>query len=322
VRASSGFPWVLTAALVASAARGGDADPVIAEVAGNTLRASDVERRLAAMPDYQRRTLGATPAEVRRRLVDTVLVPELRLAATAAPLATDPGVRARLRDSLRRLLVEDLRTAIAKETIPEPEIQAYYQAHLREFEQPFRIRVARILVDDETLAKKIIAESRGDQGLIRWKQLARDHSVDSATKMRGGILGFVAEDGTTEVPQLAVDKVLFAAASKVKDGELVPEPVREGERFAAVWRRGTSPKVSRSIDDARAHIMFLLREERLQKQVADVVARGRADSVKDENPALIDALPPDAPGDTPPPKPSGAPKAADPVPRPTDDGLR
>jgi peptidyl-prolyl cis-trans isomerase C len=140
--------------------------------------------------------------------------------------------------------------------------------------------------------------------------------------MRGGILGFVAEDGTTDVPQLAVDPVLFAAAAKVKDGDLVPEPVREGERFAAVWRRGTSPKVSRSLEDARAHIVFLLREERLQKRVADIVARARAETVKDENPALLEALPPDGPGDQPPPKPSGAPRAVNPVPGQTDEGLR
>lgn len=314
----------LVAALVASSARSGDADPVVAEVAGARLRASDVEKRLASIPEHQRRTLGATPGEVKRRLVEAVLIPELRLSAVAEEkkLAADPSVRSRIRDALRRALVESLREEIGKETIPEPEIAAYYQAHIREFEQPLRIRLARILVAEEALARKIIAESTGDQGLIRWKQLARDHSLDSATKMRGGILGFVAQDGTTDVPQLAVDPALFAAAVKAKDGELLPEPVREGERFAAVWRRGTSPKVSRSLEDARPQILFALRDERLQKRVTEIVARARAESVKDENPALLETYPVDAPATLPAPRASGAKTAVDPSPQATDEGLR
>jgi peptidyl-prolyl cis-trans isomerase C len=317
---------VLATILVASTARSdGGADPVVATVGALPIHASDVQRRLAAMPDVQRRALASSPADLRRRVVETILGRDLQFTAEAerTKLTDASIVRARLRDALRAALVEALREEIHGEPIPDAEVQAYYAAHLGEFERPERIRIIRILVEQEPLARQIIDQAkRDDKSLEKWKQLAREHSVDSATKMRGGMLGFVAADGSTEVPQLAVDPALYAAAAKVKDGELVSEPVREGERFAVVWRRGTLPKVSRSALDVRPIIVQVLGEERLEKQVADLVAKGRAASVTDENPDLLDALPPEPAPPPPPPKTSGTPRPGDPAPKQTERGLR
>jgi peptidyl-prolyl cis-trans isomerase C len=50
------------------------------------------------------------------------------------------------------------------------------------------------------------------------------------------------------------DPVLFAAAARVKDGEMVGEPVKEGDAFAVVWRRGTLPAVRRSVEEEASAI--------------------------------------------------------------------
>jgi peptidyl-prolyl cis-trans isomerase C len=318
-----GRAWLAATILVASSARS-DEDPVVARLGDIELRASDVAHALAAMPEYQRRTFGKTDAESVEGVVTSVILPAMRLAAAARDGRYEerPSVRAKLRDVLRRRLVETLRDEVRKETIADAEVRAFYDAHLRDFEQPTRIRIMRILVADEAQARQLIGDARGDKGLDRWKQFARDHSVDQATKMRGGLLGFVAADGSTEVPQLAVDPALYAAAEKVRDGELVPEPVHEGERFAIVWRRGSTAKVSRSLADVRDRVVDALQRQRLEKKVEELLARGKATDVKDENSALLEVLSPDHASVAAWPRASGAPQAVGPTPRATDRGLR
>src|SRR5258706_525756 len=78
-------PRVLAAALVGLAltAKADGNDLEVLQVGGASLRVSDVEKRLAKMPAFQRRAYGATDAEVRRRFVDEVLLPELLAAEDA-----------------------------------------------------------------------------------------------------------------------------------------------------------------------------------------------------------------------------------------------
>jgi hypothetical protein len=40
---------------------------------------------------------------------------------------------------------------------------------------------------------------------------------------------------------VSADRGLYEAALALQDGEIGPEPVREGERFAVIWRRGSLP---------------------------------------------------------------------------------
>jgi peptidyl-prolyl cis-trans isomerase C len=300
------------------------ADPVVVEVGTVALRASDVARRLAAVPAFQRRTFGATDAEIRRHFVDAVLVPELLIGEDARQRHLDsvPRVRFRLREALQRALGEALLSDARSGAIPDELVRAYYESHRDDYEKPERIRIARILVDDEALARKVLTEAKGSAGLEHWNQLARDHSLDSATKFRGGALGFVFPDGRTDVPQVAVDPVLYTAASKVKDGELVGEPVKERTHLAVVWRRGTLPKTSRSLDSEREAIIAILARERAEKALGTLREDLRRQGLEEANPALLEALPPDPPEGPAPPRPSASEGTADPVPRPRERGLR
>jgi len=310
--------------LLSSPARADD-DPVVVRVGSAELRASEVARRLAAIPGFQLRSFGATPDEIRRRFVDTVLIPELSYANEADRLAPSrgPAVRRRIRGALRRALVETLEEEARRGT-SEEEIRAYYDAHRDEYEKPERIRLWRILVDDESLARRILSDARGAGGPERWSRLAREHSLDSATKMRSGLLGFVFPDGRTEVPQLLVDPALYAAAAKVKDGELVPEPVKEGAHLAVVWRRGTLPKEQRSFATAHDSILDLLVRQRTERELTALRDELRKRELKDENPAAVESLSPGEPlplpsGQGPTPPASGS---ASPVPEPGPRGLR
>jgi peptidyl-prolyl cis-trans isomerase C len=276
------------------------------------------------VPKYQLASFGATPGEVRKRFVESVLVPELLYAAEGDRLKLEarPDVASRVRDARRRALIDQIRKDGAAKDVSEDEIKAFFEAHRTEFEQPERIRLSRILTDDEALARKIIADARGAGGPERWTKLAREHSVDEPTKMRGGSLGFVYPDGRTEVPQVRVEPALYTAAAAVRDGELVPEPVKEGNRFAAVWRRGTLPKTSRTVDDERARIREILLRGRAEEAVRSLIEDLRKRHLASINPDLLDSrLPGEAPS-APAPAPPRSSSSADPVPKQTDRGLR
>jgi peptidyl-prolyl cis-trans isomerase C len=296
---------------------------VVVRVGPEVARVSDVSRRFAGMPPYQLAGL-AQGADAKRRFVDGVLVPEMLYGAEGARrnVMSAPAVARRVLDAKRRALVESIRRELADKGIPDAELKAYYDAHASDYRRPERLRLLRILVADEATAKKIIGEARGPGGPQHWATLARESSVDEATKMRSGSLGFVQPDGHTEVPQLAVDPALYAAAAKVRDGDVVPNPVREGDRFAVVWRRGTLPKLDRSFDVERPAITALLLRERTDHAVQGLLEDLRKAQLHDENVALLELLPVEPPTHPPVDRLSKTVRSVDPAPSAGERGLR
>jgi peptidyl-prolyl cis-trans isomerase C len=313
---------LLVLALSVADARADDADPIVVRVGSSSVRASEISHRLATLPAFQLRTFGETPADIKRHFVDAVLVPELLFEneAAAERLAAAIPVRHRIREALSRGLTSSLADTSAN--VGESELHAYYDAHPDDFKKPERIRISRILLDDAAAARALIADARGTDGPERWMYFARDHSLDAATKMRSGSLGFVYPDGHTEVPQLDVDPALYVAASKVRDGELVPDPIPEAGHLAVVWRRGTLPKVERSFEDARDSIRELIARDKGRRSVTDLVTELRARDVKDVDAEALESAFVEPPPSAPAPHPSGSGAPTDPLPHQTDLGLR
>jgi peptidyl-prolyl cis-trans isomerase C len=313
-------------AAIAMPARADAPDPVVIQVGAAQMTASEVARRLAEVPTFQRRALGKTDDEIRHRFAEDVLVPELLFSqyADQKQLASVPHVRLSLREALSRALGNVFLDDPANTQIADAELRTYYDSHRDDYEKPERIRISRILVDDEALAKRILTDASGIKGAELWKQLARDHSLDAATKLRGGNLGFVYPDGRTDVPQVAVDPALYAAAAKVKDGELVQTPVKEAGHLAVVWRRGTLPAVQSSFAAEREAIHDILAREKAERAFTALREELRQREVKDENPVLLESLK-DSAGEAPSSSSGVAPppfSSADPTPHETDRGLR
>ena len=175
----------------------------------------------------------------------------------------------------------------------------------------------------------------------RWSRLARERSIDRATHMRSGSLGYVAASGQTHMPQVRVSPALFAAAAQVQDGQLVPRPVPEGTEFAVIWRRASRAapapvaelakvaapaKVPGAASAAAAELGAQLVSEAAAKEARALIQRLRAERLREHQPELVAGLElrstaaqdGTAPGRMPP-------LEARPVtltPRPTDSGLR
>jgi peptidyl-prolyl cis-trans isomerase C len=314
-------------AMSAPAVFAADAKPV-AKVGSETVSAADLTRRLARIPDFQRAALADTPDRLKRKVLETMIFPDLLYAAEAdrLKLAERPALRDRQREILRQAMERELRIESNRQNpVASDDIKAYFTANQARFDTPQRVRIWRILTDDEALARKIIADCQGVDGLKRWSQYARENSIDKATRLRDGDLGFVHPDGNTDAPTLRVDPALFAGAATLTDGELGEEPLKEGSHWAVIWRRGSARAISRTVAQEEGSIRQVLIRERVEKARQNLLAELRAKYVSNTNEAVLDTLRFDAEG-----MPTRevqareghAPAAGSSIPTPTERGMR
>jgi peptidyl-prolyl cis-trans isomerase C len=278
--------------LGASTVLGASTTP-IAQVGTEAVSAEALTRRLAKIPEFQRAALASGPEQLKRRVLESELIPDLLYAEEAARLKLDakPGPRERTRELLREALERELRReTAARSPVSSEDVRAYFEANRSRFETPRRVHIWRILTDDEALAKKVIAESKGVDGLQHWSQFAQGSSLDKATHLRNGDLGFVHPDGNTDTPTLRVDPALFAAADKLTDGELAAEPIKEGLHFAAIWRRGSIKGVSRSVAQEENSIRQVLERKRVEQARDELLSALRSKYLSVDNEALLETF--------------------------------
>jgi hypothetical protein len=320
----------LAALLVSASALA--ADGVVVRAGAEVADAAAVRRALGRVPAFQLAALAGDDAARRRAVVERLLVPELQGAAEARARGLDKNPRAadRLQQLYARAMEAELaRVQSVENRVTDADVQQYFEQHRDRFETPRRVRIWRILVNDEALAKKIIAESSGAGGPARWGNFAREHSLDAATKLRDGDLGFVRPDGSTETPRVRVDPALFAAVEKLSDGQIAPEPLKVSAGIAVLWRRGSLPAITRTVAEEAPAIRTLLTRERLERARQTLIDDLRKKHLSSLDPQLLETLPdalfapPETPGRSLPPLPSAlpAPAGAE-TPKPGERGTR
>jgi len=270
---------------------------VVARVGSATISAADLDRRLAKVPPFQLKELGDTPEAIRRAFLDKVLVTELLVAreAEALKLTDRPELGDRVRGVHRAALVADVRREVGQSAVTEEDVKAYYSANLDKFVAPKKVAIFRILVSTEADAKALIAELGTTPDPKKFAQAARDKSLDKESAMRGGNLGFVQPNGETGQRGQKVDVALLKATETISDGELSPEPVKEGKGFAVVWKRQTMRSVTRPIEGERSGIRQLLAQERMQGAMTKLLESLRGGV--EQHVEIVDVLTIDAQGD-------------------------
>ncbi len=136
----------------------------------------------------------------------------------------------------------------------------------------------------------MLEATRSDPTPTTFARLAREHSQDKATYLRGGNVGFVTAEGVSSEPGLRVDRAVVRAAQAVRDGSLVPEPVVEGDRFAVVWRRGTIASTKHAVEEVAAQIRDALWKARIKEETDKDVAALRVSKLRDLNESLLDTI--------------------------------
>ena len=265
------------------------AKPVLT-VGRHRLTVGELEDKIAAVPLYQLPEFGTTREGVARGFIEKALERDMIFAegAELRGLDREPPAKQLIERALSGYALRSVRTQLpSASAIPAEDVKKYYDDNHTRFDAPERINVWRILCKTRDEATNVIELAHKDSSIAKYNDLAREHSIDKATNLRGGNLGFVAPDGASNEAGVKVDPALVKAAQSVKDGELVKDPVPEGSAFAVVWRRATIAPSHRSLEDAAPQIRSSLFRERTEKAEKQLIEDLRKKNLSDEHDELL-----------------------------------
>jgi peptidyl-prolyl cis-trans isomerase C len=279
--------------LVAASALCADPNAVVVQVGEHGVSVSELERRWHALPAFQRQALGTSAQSRLRTFIDRWVVPDLLLAQSPRILDVRTSLRAQTaqRAILQQALANHLRSQTEKQTpVTEGDVKAYFEAHRDLFDKPERLRLFRILLADQKSAEELVQKLKNAPDFDAWRNLARERSLDLATRMRGGELGFVSAEGRSDIVELQIDPALFAAAARLKDGEMAKHPINEGNKFAILWRRGHVAAEPATLAANEAAIVEHLRQARAHAALDALVSDLKSKYVRDQRPEALDGV--------------------------------
>ncbi len=263
--------------LVAASSVVSAAEPELVRVGERSLRLAAAQRRLDRLGSAALSELHSEPAARPKAFIESVLVPELLLGALGRK---DPKIPRRYLEN-RELQLALERELYRGARVSADDVQRFYELHRGRWQRPRALLLQRILVRDEATARGLISKLGAQPRAALFAALAREHSLDSATAFRHGSLGYVQASGHTDAAQVVVRPALFAAAARVEDGQLVPDPVSEGDRYAVVWRRGARPEQKVPLAEAWSEVEVLTRRETATRDRQQLLQGLRDERVRD-----------------------------------------
>lgn len=246
---------------------------VIAKVNDITITVGEVEDSINQQSPFLRARYR--DPQVLREFVQNMIRFELmaREAERKGYGRDEAVVRSQKQNAVQQLIRREFDERITVETVPMDDVRAYYEAHPEEFSRPEMVRASHILLASEEEARQVLEKARGADARA-FRSLAREHSIDTETKLRGGDLRYFTREGralnTTDEP---VDPALVAAAFELREvNDVSRAPVRVGEHWSIVMLTGRRPAENRPLDDAAQGIRLRLWRERRQQAIEDFVA--------------------------------------------------
>ena len=173
---------------------------------------------------------------------------------------------------VERLMVEEL--DFAPRDIPADEVESYYEAHSEEFQRPEMVQALHIRLPSAEAARQILAEAQRTD-LRGFRALAREHSIDTETKLSGGDLGFFTQRGLpigADEDDEPVHAALVAAAFALQNpGDITREPVEAAGGYSIVMLRARRPARRFTLPQAEPEIRQRLWRTKRQEQLDALV---------------------------------------------------
>jgi peptidyl-prolyl cis-trans isomerase C len=212
-------------------------------------------------------------------LVSTLLRFELLAReAERRGFGDDPEVReATAQSSVQQMIRRDFDERITVESIPQEDVQSYYDGHPEEFSRPEVRRVSHIVLESEAQARELLAQARAADAR-GFRQLAQERSIDPDTRQRGGDLRYFDDHGVSpnSADPAVAEPIVRAAFALTNVGD-VGEPVEVSGRWSIVKLTGLRPAEHRSVVEAGQGIRLRLwrqaRQDALERFVEEL--RGR-----------------------------------------------
>ena len=177
----------------------------------------------------------------------------------AQGLADDPDIRRQVNDLNRRLVVQRLVKDL--QNVPEvtdEQIETYYNDHQSRYSTT-TLRARHILVREEEVAEDLRAQLEEDPD--SFSDLAKEHSVDTASARKGGDLGFFGHGRM--VPDFEA-----AAFALAEPGDL-SDVVKTQYGYHIIKLEERRDGQGKPLDQVREQIRATLRHEAVQEQTQD-----------------------------------------------------
>jgi parvulin-like peptidyl-prolyl isomerase len=238
---------------------------------GFAITVGTLEDHINKQPLGLRARYGET--QERKALLDGLVRLELlSREATARGMAETSAVRQTVKDGAVQTLVRsEIDEKVTAESISKDDIAAFYSAHPEEFHHPAERRASQIATDTREHAESLIAEAKKTD-MRGFAELARKHSLDAETKLRGGDLAFFtlapARDASLRQVPEAVRKAVFALKTL---GDVGGEPVPVAGQFSIIRWTGERPERHVTLSEAEGSIRARLWRERRQQAVTDLI---------------------------------------------------
>ncbi len=268
----------------AAGTTGAAADPVVAKVDGQTIHLSDVE---SAAKEFPPGAHNMAPATLYPRLLEQMIDGKaLSIEASKAGLQNDPAVQRQIAAATERVLQNAILTQVISPMLTDDALRARYQRDFANKPGADEVHARHILVDNEDLAKRIIADLKkgGD-----FAALAKEYSKDPGAD-HSGDLGFFKQDEM--VPEFA------AAAFAMQPGQISDTPVHTQFGWHVIQvverRHSEAPSFEQAHDELRQKAI----QEGVQHALADARSRVTVEEFNlDGSPkrATDTAVPPPAP---------------------------
>ncbi len=181
---------------------------VVANVNGKELTIEDLKTEAASLSPMAVKALS--DKNVRDKVLDNMVVKQLIMQeADKSGLAKDPEVAKKLDQLKSSLLIEVYikKNVVDKVNVTDQSVQDYFNKNKQDLGS---VRLSHIVVGSEAEAASVLAKAKSGED---FGKLAKQYSLDTKTKDKGGDLGYVKWD------QFG-NPSLKDAAFKLKKGEL------------------------------------------------------------------------------------------------------
>jgi peptidyl-prolyl cis-trans isomerase C len=251
----------------------------LAVIDGTIITLGEFEERLLKQSPFIRHRYATR--ERKKEFLDNMIRFELMSKeAMAKGYDKDPEViRTMKQVMIQKLIRNDFESKVKPEDIPEAELKAYYDSHIREYNTPEQVRASHILIKfppGATAAQKeaararaqsVLEEARKAKDQNAFAELAKKYSEDTGSKAVGGDLRYFSrtEEGGTMVKEFS-----DAAFALKKPGDL-SGLVETRYGYHVIRLTDRRPAQSRTFDQVKKQIQNRLYREKRTKMFDEFV---------------------------------------------------
>jgi len=265
---------------------------VFATVGVETITVGELEDMINARSPYARKRF-AEP-EVLKTFTDDQVKNELFYqGAEKLGYANDRAVTRFLDQTMIQLFIrKEFEETGTPDDIPGADVAKYYQENPEEFRRAEMRRARHILVASKEEAKDVLEKLESDKS-VTFRALAKERSLDTETKLRGGDLLYFTEDGKLVGKEggAAINPTLATTAFKLETTGKLSKPLDLGDgKWSVLELTGIRPERVQTLEQASGRIRRTLwrqeRENELKKLLIDL----RAELKPEVYPERMDAI--------------------------------